>query len=42
MEDNQMLVIIKDLLKKEKIEILNIANEKENGCLLSSSCIPGN
>lgn len=35
MEDNQMLVIIKDLLKKEKIEMLNIANEKENGCLLS-------
>ena len=35
MEDNQMLVIIKELLKKEKIEILNMANEKENGCLLS-------
>lgn len=30
-----MLNIIISILKDKKIEILNIANEKENGCLLS-------
>jgi hypothetical protein len=35
MKDNQMLNNIIELLKRENIEILNIANEKESGHLLS-------
>lgn len=35
MEDNLVIEIIKKVLISNNIEILNLANEKENGCLLS-------
>ena len=35
MKDNQVLNNIVKLLKRENIEILNVANEKESGHLLS-------
>lgn len=35
MKNNKLLLLLKNILVKEKIEIVNLANEKENGCLLS-------
>lgn len=35
MNDNIIIEIITKLLKNNNIEILNLANEKENGCVLS-------